>query len=305
MLTVPGVEVGRRGDGCFMSRRRAPSCGEVYCPRVAPRGARWHRSGSPEGRRATDVGALKGNPHDVWLCIDNMTFNAIDAMARADRQQLQPLLDADAHNAVRLPALMLSVGRVNDGNWVEIALRNRGPWIAPDLLLDNSVWQLRDTHAQEGASHRGRGIGLYCIKQIIDVGYGGDVRIDNVRNDDRIISLQVTLEDGSRVDVCLHLAAAESDNSPLLALGDAHARHTALLPSVRFESAASVVAIAQDGVAADCITSGSSDAVFVDQVDALSARWYAVRKNAALYFYPVDQRGVVVSLLIPANKFVS
>lgn len=254
--------------------------------------------------RAENVGALKGNPHDLWLCIDNMVFNAIDAMARADQRQQQPLADVDAQSAIRLPSLLLTIEHVNNDGVVQIALRNRGPWISPDLLQGDLIWQLRDTHAHEGASHRGRGIGLYCIKQIIDVGYGGHVQIANVRNDTSIIPLQLQLEDGSRIDLCLHLAGADSDGSPLLALGDASGRNTALLPGATLNTAVSVIAISQKAIVADGITTASGDVVFIDRFDVSMPRWYAIRKQDAMHFYPVDQRGVMVSLRIPVNKFV-
>jgi hypothetical protein len=44
--------------------------------------------------------------------------------------------------------------------------------------------------------------------------------------------------------------------------------------------------------------------VVVDPRDAMLPRWYAIASANALKFFPIDQRGVQVSLHIPANKFL-
>lgn len=255
--------------------------------------------------RVEDVGALKGSPHDVWLCIDNMVFNAIDALSRADREQLQPL----SARSLNLPALLLEVGKNARRQCVTIALRNRGPQIAAELLVGNQMWQLRAAHGNEGGGHRGRGIGLYCIKQIIDAGYGGDVVIENVANTADRCGVELEFAGGARQSLELYIGA--STTSPIIALGDKHAARTALLPSCEFSlrddtnaPAHRLVAIT---VAATSVNVDAStlECVIVDPRDAMAPRWYAIADNTAVRFFPIDQRGVQVSLHIPLSKLAT
>jgi len=253
--------------------------------------------------RIDDVGALKGNPHDLWLCIDNMVFNAIDALSRADRQQLQPLLA----RAIRLPALSLQISRDPERQRVTIALRNRGPLIA--LLSGNQIWQLRAAHGEEGGSHRGRGVGLYCIKQIIDAGYGGEVLIENIANTSDRCSVVLEFADGGKRTLELYIGT--SGASPMIAIGDQHAARTALLPSCEFSLRDDVAAAAHRvvavtvGAARIVIESDMPDYVVIDPRDAMAPRWYAVIDTETVKFLPIDQRGVQVSLHIPASKFAA
>jgi len=253
--------------------------------------------------RVDDVGALKGNPHDLWLCIDNMVFNAIDALSRADQQQVQPLL---AH-AVRLPALVLQIGRDTTRQRVTIALRNRGPLIAQELLSGNRIWQLRAAHADDGGSHRGRGIGLYCIKQIIDAGYGGEVIIENVANSSDRCGLALEFADGSTQ--ALELYIGTSGELPAIALGDQQVARTALLPSCEFSlregsntEARHLLAL-KIGVHSAKIDNASPESLVIDPRDAVAPRWYAIINRESVKFFAIDQRGVQVSLHIPASKF--
>lgn len=261
--------------------------------------------------RIDNVGVLKGNPHDLWLCIDNMVFNAIDALSRASQQQLQPLLAALPAGVVPddravLPALLLRIGKNATQNRIEISLCNRGPKIAPELLAGNQIWQLRATHSEEGGSHRGRGIGLYCIKQIIDAGYGGDVVIGNVSNTSDKCALQLEFSDGKITPLHVYLQA-DADDKPLIALGDEHAARTALLPGAELAVADGVA----DGlVSVTVATHRAAVAVYgdivvvVDPRDARAPRWYALGRGSALRFFPIDQRGVEISLSIPVSKLV-
>jgi hypothetical protein len=255
--------------------------------------------------RIDDVGVLKGSPHDLWLCIDNMVFNAIDALSRADRQQLQPLLA----RAIRLPALSLQISRNSERQRVTIALRNRGPLIAQELLIGNQIWQLRAAHGDEGGSHRGRGVGLYCIKQIIDAGYGGEVVIENIANTADRCSVVLEFADGGKHALELYIGTA--DALPMIAIGDPHAARTALLPSSEFSLRDDVAAAAHRvmavtvGSARIAIEGDMPDYVVIDPRDAMAPRWYAVIDGEAVTFFPVDQRGVQVSLHIPASKFVT
>lgn len=254
--------------------------------------------------RIDDVGVLKGNPHDLWLCIDNMVFNAIDALSRADQQQLQPLLP----RALRLPALLLHISRNTARQCVTIMLRNRGPLIAQELLDGNQIWQLRAAHGEEGGSHRGRGVGLYCIKQIIDAGYGGEVVIENIANSTDSCALTIEFDDGSRVALGLHIGT--SGAQPMIALGDHDAASGALRSGCEYalhdganNTYRQLVGI-MIGAEQIAIGRNAPEHVVVDPRDAMLPRWYAIVNADALKFFPIDQRGVQVSLHIPVNKFL-
>jgi hypothetical protein len=289
---------------------------ELHIPaKVTAAAKNWQWQVQELCARIEDVGALKGNPHDVWLCIDNMVFNAIDALSRADQQQLQPLLT----RGQRLPALLLQVYRDINAQRVTITLRNRGPLIAQDLLNGNRIWQLRAAHGEEGGSHRGRGVGLYCIKQIIDAGYGGEVIIENIGNAVDRCSLVFEFADGGTLARELYIHASGEGGPPLIALGGPQTAPAALLPVCEFslrdagkvavrrlqaiKAGAHSVAIDTVSISNDSINNDTTETILVDTRDAMAPRWYAVVDNSVVKFFPIDQRGVQVSLHIPASKF--
>lgn len=262
--------------------------------------SRWHWRVQELCARIDEVGSLKGNPHDIWLCVDNMVFNAIDALSRADKLQLQPLL---ARN-VLLPALVLQISRSNERQRVTIALRNRGPLIEPELLHGNQIWQLRAAHGDEGGSHRGRGIGLYCIKQIIDAGYGGEVVIENIANTSDKTAVKLEFADGDSVTLDLHVG--NNGALPAIAIGDQ--AETALRPGCEYSlrrgdnvAARQLTAIAVGSTRMPIDT--ASECIVIDPRDATTPRWYAIAGRDRVQFLAIDQRGVQVLLHIPASKF--
>jgi len=276
---------------------------ELQIPPKTTVAENWHWQVQELCARLEDVGALKGNAHDLWLCIDNMVFNAIDALSRADQRQVQPLLT----RGQRLPALILRVQRDINAQRVTITLRNRGPLIAQELLSGNRIWQLRAAHGEDGGGHRGRGIGLYCIKQIIDAGYGGEVIIENIAN--TVDRCRVTFEFDGGSALAQELYIGTSNELPAIALGDTQAARTALLPVCEFSlrsdgnaSAHRLLAL-KVGAHSAGVDNAAPENIVIDPRDALVPRWYAIVDNAAVRFFPIDQRGVQVSLHIPASKF--
>ena len=65
------------------------------------------------------------------------------------------------------------------------------------------------------------------------------------------------------------------------------------------------LSINTDSINTDSINHGTIETIVVDPRDAMAPRWYAVVDNSVVKFFPIDQRGVQVSLHIPASKFSS
>lgn len=247
------------------------------------------------------VPALHGYADDIWLAVDNIIFNAIDAIARIPRDQQQPY----QKQGVIVPSLGLSLTQAGEANGaVEIRLRNRGPHIPAHLLDQGAIWDLRQGYDKQGSSHRGRGIGMYTIKQIIDVGYGGQVAIHNIGNRVHNFCLRIVQADQYKeFQLAISLDARAKPQISLVNLANQAQGELSLplssdqaLQKVEFQSNAS-----------DKVQSLSADkaGVYYDPSDNLMPAWALKQEGDQLKIVTLDTSGVEVVFSLPAHKFAA
>lgn len=247
------------------------------------------------------VPELQGYADDIWLAADNILFNAIDAVARIPREHQQPYLQ----EGVIIPSLAMSLSRKPGANqtMVEIRLRNRGSHIPEALLNQGAIWDLRQGYDKQGKSHRGRGIGMYTIKQIIDVGYGGQVAISNQHN--LASEFHLTLFQGrKKVKLKVNLLFDDEGQIQASVNGGKPSGSQTLSALISEEKIEKVEYELKNSSQSQTISPDKSG-IYYDPVDELMPSWALCQQDDVLKFMALDVRGVEVSLCLPEHKFVT